>query len=184
MTIVQVRTHDYDLYILEQPSSWSTSRIRPSWPRSRLRLSLLLVSLFECISCLLWPLQSLTVCLNGSGFTPNPFIAVGRLLTNVQVNNITMQHDTHWHTNIHHISHTILLPFYTSSTLLGRLAGSDPSRLTQYCAWYIFSRSTKTSWWRSLIFALAVSVTRWSWAHIPAAPSPVTYPGKLILPVW
>jgi hypothetical protein len=29
--------------ILEQPSSWSTSRIRPSWPRSRVRLRLLLV---------------------------------------------------------------------------------------------------------------------------------------------
>ncbi len=34
----------------------------------------------------------------------------GRFLTNLQVNNITL-HDTHWHTNIHHISHTILLPF-------------------------------------------------------------------------
>jgi hypothetical protein len=35
------------------------------------------------------------------------------------------------HMYIHDISITILLPFYTSSTLLGRPAGPDPSRLTQ-----------------------------------------------------
>jgi hypothetical protein len=54
-----------------------------------------------------------------------PSLLSERLLTNVQVNNITMQHDTHGHTYIHHIGITILLLFYTSSTLLGRPAGPD-----------------------------------------------------------
>jgi hypothetical protein len=54
-----------------------------------------------------------------------------RLLTNVQVNNITTLYDTHGHTYIHHIGISIILPFYTSSTLLGRPAGPDPSHLTQ-----------------------------------------------------
>jgi hypothetical protein len=49
---------------------------------------------------------------------PIPSLLSRRLLTNVQVNNITTLHDTHGHTNIHHIGITILLPFYTSSTLL------------------------------------------------------------------
>ncbi len=62
-----------------------------------------------------------------------PSLLSGRLLTNVQVNNITMLHDTYGHTNIHHIGITILLLFYTSSTLLGRPTGPGPSRLTQLC---------------------------------------------------
>ncbi len=62
----------------------------------------------------------------------SPSLLSGRLLTNVQVNNITTQHDTHGHKYIHHISITILLPFYTSSTFLCRPAGPDTSRLTQY----------------------------------------------------
>jgi hypothetical protein len=37
---------------------------------------------------------------------------------------------------IHHIGITVLLPFYTSSTLLGRLAGPDPSHLTQLYIWF------------------------------------------------
>jgi hypothetical protein len=39
--------HNYaiiTLYILEWPSSWSTSRIRHSWPQCRVRLRLLLLS--------------------------------------------------------------------------------------------------------------------------------------------
>jgi hypothetical protein len=59
-----------------------------------------------------------------------PSLPSGRLLTNVQVNNITTLHGTHEHTYIHHIGITVLLLFYTSSTLLGRPAGPDPSRLS------------------------------------------------------
>ncbi len=109
MVIIQVRTHNYDFYILEQPSSWSTSWICPSWPRSKLKLSLLLVSLSKCIFC--------------CHASPSILLS-GWLLTDVQVH-------THEHTCIHHIGITILLPFYTSSTLLGRPAGPDPSCLIQ-----------------------------------------------------
>jgi hypothetical protein len=39
--------------VLERPSSWSTSRIRPSCPRPRVRLSLLLDLFPQVCSCLL-----------------------------------------------------------------------------------------------------------------------------------
>ncbi len=63
---------------------------------------------------------------------PTPSLRSGWLLTNVQVNNITTLHDTQGYTYIHHIGITILLPFYTSSTLFGRLAGPDPSLWHNY----------------------------------------------------
>ncbi len=132
MVVVQLGTHDYDLYILEQPFSWSTSRIHLSWPRSRLGLSLLLVFLSECISCLLCPSRILLFVPTDRVSHLYPSSLSGGLLTNVQVNNITTLHDTHGHTYIHHIGITIVLPFYTSCTLLGKAAGPDPSRLTQY----------------------------------------------------
>ncbi len=59
-----------------------------------------------------------------------PSLLSGQLLTNVQENNITTLHDTNGHTYMHHIGITILLSFYTSSTLPGRPAGPDPSHLT------------------------------------------------------
>jgi hypothetical protein len=64
---------------------------------------------------------------------PTPSLLLGRLLTNIQVKNITLLHDTHGHTYIHHIGIIILLPYYTSFTLLGSPAGLDPSCLTQLC---------------------------------------------------
>jgi hypothetical protein len=76
MVIILARTHSYNLYILEQLSSWSTLRICPSWPRSRLRLSLLLVLLLKCFPYLPRPTQHIAVCSNSSGFTLNPFIAI------------------------------------------------------------------------------------------------------------
>ncbi len=60
-----------------------------------------------------------------------PSLLSGWLLTNVQVNNTAMLHDTHGHTYKHHIGIAILLLFFTSSTLLGRPAGPDPSCLAQ-----------------------------------------------------
>jgi hypothetical protein len=68
-----------------------------------------------------------------------PPLLSGRLLTNVQVNNIATLHDTHGHTYIHHIGIAILLLFYTSSNLLGRLAGPDPSRLIHICTVQMYS---------------------------------------------
>ncbi len=93
--IIRVWTHDYDLYILEQPSSWSTSRIRPSWPRSRLRLSLLLAYLSTCVPCCHASLGILLFVPNGSGFALNSFIAIwvaSHKCTSKQHNNAI------WHT--------------------------------------------------------------------------------------
>jgi hypothetical protein len=55
-----------------------------------------------------------------------PSLLSGWLLTNVQANNITTLHDTQGHTLLFFSSS------YTSSTLFGRPASSDSSRLTQY----------------------------------------------------
>jgi hypothetical protein len=115
MLIVHVGTHDYGLYILEQPSSWSISRIRPSWPRSRLRLSLLLVSLLNVFLVWYGPSSILLFVTIDRVSHQTPSLLSGRLLTNVQVNNITTLHDTHIY-----ITSALLFffPFYTSSTLL------------------------------------------------------------------
>ncbi len=113
--------------VLEQPSSWSTSRIHPSWPRSWLRLSLLLAFHSTCIPCCHAPFCILLFVPNGSGFTlPFPSLLSGWLLTNVQVSNTTKLYDTHRHAYIHHISITILLSNFLltlpPSLLAGRLA--------------------------------------------------------------
>jgi hypothetical protein len=98
---------------------------------SRLRLSLLLASLSEHASCCHVQPSILLFISKGRVSHLTPSLLSGWLLTNVQVNNITTLHDTHGHMYIHHIGITILLPFYTSSTLLCRLAGTDHSRLIQ-----------------------------------------------------
>ncbi len=112
---------NYQLYILEQPSSHSTSRMRPSWPRCRLRLSLILVSLTHHASCCHAHPSILLFISMGQVSHLAPFLLSGWLLTNVQVNNITTLHDTHGHIYIT----SALLFFsssYTSSALFGRLA--------------------------------------------------------------
>jgi hypothetical protein len=43
------------LYILEQPTSWSTSQIRPSWPQSRVELRLLLLCFVSILLVSLGP---------------------------------------------------------------------------------------------------------------------------------
>jgi hypothetical protein len=87
-----------------------------------------------------------------------PSLLSGWLLTDVQVNNITTLHDTHGHIYIHHIGITILLPSYTSSPILGRPAGTDPSRLIHVvldkyripliCGQFISSYSNQTLSWK------------------------------------
>jgi hypothetical protein len=116
--ITQTKTYTHDLYILEQPSSCGTSRIRPSWPCCRLRLSLLRDSLSEHASCYHAQPSILLFISVGQVSHLTPSLLSGWLLTNVQVNNITTLHDTHGHTYIHHIGITILLSsvhfFYSS----------------------------------------------------------------------
>jgi hypothetical protein len=116
------------LYILEQLSSWSTLRICPSCPWSRVRLNLLLNLFLQVYSFLLWPTQYLAVCSNGSHFTLDPFLACWRPNTCTQVNNTLALHHIHMDTHIYITStFIILLLLYTSSTPIGRPAALDPS---------------------------------------------------------
>jgi hypothetical protein len=79
------QTHNHDLYeyLLEQPSSCSTSRIPPSWPRCRLRLSLLLVSLSEHAFCYHAQPGILLFISMGRVSHLTPSLLFGWLLTNV-----------------------------------------------------------------------------------------------------
>ncbi len=120
--------HNYatiTLYILEWPSSWSTLRICPSWPQSRVRLRLLLLSSISILVCFG---PSLLFTPSAHISRSNPPLPAGQLNTNVQEYNMATLHHMYIHSHIylHHIyiTHSLL---HTSSTLLGRPAGSDPS---------------------------------------------------------
>jgi hypothetical protein len=112
------------LYILVRPSSWSTSRIRPSWPRSRVRLCLLLVLFPQVYCCFLWSTQYLVNCSNSSYFALNPFLAYWRPNTSVQVNNTSALHHIHMDMHIYITSILLFVLFFTLLPLL--LAGRLP----------------------------------------------------------
>ncbi len=107
--------HNYaiiTLYILDWPSSWSILRICPSWPQSRVRLRLLLLS---SISILLvcFGLPSILI------FTPtshvsrsNPPLPGGQLYTNEQVNNIATLHHIYTVTYIYITFILLFIPFF------------------------------------------------------------------------
>jgi hypothetical protein len=134
ISIIRVNHTVIALYILERPSSWSTSRIGPSWPRSRARLSLLLVLLPEYIPYLLCPTQYLVVCSNGSSFTPMPSSLTGQLLTNVLVNKMAVLHDTYTDTHIYITSILLIILFFIllPLPLTGRLAQTLPVWHSKY----------------------------------------------------
>jgi hypothetical protein len=121
------------LYILERSSSRFTSRIRPSWPQSRVRLRFLLLSSISILLVCFGPPSILLFTPTTHVSHSNPPLPAGQLNTNVQVNNMATLHHiyTKSYISLHHIHITIHSSLHTSSTLLGRLAGSDPSRLLQ-----------------------------------------------------
>ncbi len=133
------------LYILKQPSSWSTSRIRLSWPWSRGRLSFLLVLFPQVYSCLLWPTQYLAVCSKGSYFALNPFLAYWPPNT-VQVNNTSALHHIHTDKHIYITSVLLFSLLHTSSTPSGRLAAPDPSRRAQLQLTHLSLNEQDTLW--------------------------------------
>ncbi len=115
------------LYILEQLSSWSTLRIRPSCPRSRVRLNLLPDLLPQVYFCILWPIQYLAVCSNGSHFTLDLFSACWRPSICTQVKqHFSDTSDTYGHTQIY-ITSTLFSFFLTPLPLplAGRLLLTD-----------------------------------------------------------
>jgi hypothetical protein len=109
-------SHNYAsvaLYILEQLSAWSTSRICPSWSRSRVRLNLLL-ALFDKYPCLFWPTRYLVVYSNNSCFTLEPSL-VSRAAWHkctVQVNNMAMLHLIYTVTHIYITFILLFIPFF------------------------------------------------------------------------
>ncbi len=115
---------NHNLYILEQPFSWSTSGIRPLWPQSRVRLRPLLLS----------SMNMLLICLGQPSillFTPtahvscsNPSLPTGQLHTNVQVNNITALHHIYTVSHIYIAFTLLLISFFILLPLFwaGRLA--------------------------------------------------------------
>ncbi len=92
-----------------------------------------LTALFhEHSSYLFWPTQYLAVYSNGSCFTLKPFLAnwaASHQCTSKQHYYATSY--IHSHACIHHIYITTHFFLHTSSTLLGRSAGPDRSRLLQ-----------------------------------------------------
>ncbi len=97
-----------NLYILERPSSWSTSRIRPSWPQFRVRLRSLLLSSMSTLLLCLSPPSILLLTPTAHVSRSNSSLPTRRLHTNVQANNITTLH--HIYTVTHtHITFIILL---------------------------------------------------------------------------
>jgi hypothetical protein len=81
------------MYILEQRSSWGTSLIRPSWPRSRQRLNPILASPYEHASCC-HAQPGIWLFITAVQVSPQRLLLSGWLLTNVQVNITTTLHDT------------------------------------------------------------------------------------------
>ncbi len=107
--------HNYaiiTLYILERPSSWSTPRIRPSWPQSPVLDWGSFASLFHKYSCLFWPAQYLAVYSNDSWFTLNPPLPAGQLNTIVQVNNMATVHHIYTVTYIYITFILLFTPFF------------------------------------------------------------------------
>ncbi len=118
MTIFFYR-HNYaiiTLYILERGrlSAWSTSRIRPSWPQSRVRLNLLLALFHKYLPCLFWPTPYLAVCSNNSYFTLHPSLASRTANISVQVNNMATLHHIYTVTQTVSTSHLYYYPFLSS----------------------------------------------------------------------
>ncbi len=104
------------LYILEQRSSQGTSRVRPSWPRSKLRLSPTLVSPHKHATCC-HAQPGIKLFITPVQVSPQHLLLSGWLLTNVQANIRTTLHDT-GHTCIYSTTHILSI---TNCILLSTL---------------------------------------------------------------
>jgi hypothetical protein len=100
----------YTLYILERPSSWSISRIRPSRPQSRIELGLLLLSFMSILLVCFGP-PSILLSVPTAHVLHSPFPVSWQLNTNVQVNNMAALH--HIYTYIYITSILLSMPLFT-----------------------------------------------------------------------
>jgi hypothetical protein len=102
------------MYIFELLSSWSTSRIRLSWPCSRFRLNLFLALFHTYLSCLSWPTQYLAVCPNDSihiSHMYHPMLPV-QLNSSAQVNYMAILHHIHTIAHIYITFILLFIPFF------------------------------------------------------------------------
>jgi hypothetical protein len=129
MTIffVQHKYVNIILYILELPSSWSTSWIRPSWPQSRVELRLLLLCFMSILFVCLGP-PSILLFAPRLKFQAHPSLLAGQLSTDVQVNNTAIPHLTYTYTHIYITFMLLLIFFFTlpPSSWAGWLAQTLP----------------------------------------------------------
>jgi hypothetical protein len=115
------------LYILERSSSWSTSRIHPSWPQSRVELRLLLSYLVSILLVCL--AHQVSCCLSQQlKFHAHPSLLAGQLSTDVQVNNTAAPHLMYIDTPIYITFILLFILFFTLLllSLAGRLAQTLP----------------------------------------------------------
>ncbi len=100
-------------YDFVRPSSWSTSRIRPSWPGSSVSVSLLLVLLSKYILVCSGPPSILLLVPAAHVSHSTPFLLTGRLNTSVQVNNMSALHPIYTDTHIYTTSILTFILFFT-----------------------------------------------------------------------
>jgi hypothetical protein len=104
----------------------------PSWPCPQVRLSLLPALFHMYLLCLSCPPSILLFVPTIHVSHMHPPLTSRQFKTNTQVNNIAILHLIYnRHTYVHHIIITIKLFLHTSSILLGRQAGPNPSRQEQ-----------------------------------------------------
>ncbi len=101
--------------------------MRPSWPRSKLKLSPILASPYEHAS-VATPGRYLAVYCNGSSFTPGPS-TIWELFTNVQVNIIITLHDMR-HTCIYITLVLLFIFFFLYIFYFPGQAGCPPPALS------------------------------------------------------
>ncbi len=126
LSVSQLCNHNF--VHLERPSSWSASRICPPRPQSRFELRLLFLSFMSILLVCFGP-PSILLFTPMAHVSRSPFLFSRQLNTNVQVNNMAVLHHiytgTHTHICITSTYNTIQALLHTSSTPLGRPAGSD-----------------------------------------------------------
>ncbi len=138
------------LNILEQPSSWSTSRIHPSWPCSRLKLSPTLASPYDHASCCHDQPSILLFIAKGqvSHLVPSAIWVASHQCTSKHHNNATRHMCTHAYTSHQHYYSSFLsthLPYFLAGWM-------TPTRHVGY------TRSIKTTL-RRLKYCVPIPLT-------------------------
>ncbi len=142
------------LYILERPSSCSTSWIRSSWLQFKVELRLLLLCIMSTLLVCLGP-PSVWLSPQWLKFHAYPSRPAGQFNTKVQVNNTAVPHLTHTYTHVHITLVLLSVSFFTllPPPLSGRLAQTLP-------VWH--NRHIYLNKWSTLFSTGPVTETKWN----------------------